>query len=146
DTLAIAPGQTLTNKSISVPADIDVFTFTGASKEAVTIRMNISDVTASAPVFDLYGTNGVLLAEPSSRDGRIAYLDAFPLTQSGVFLIACRDDGCDETFTFNLTLVNSRCTTLFRSDTLAIAPGQTLTNKSISVPADIDVFTFTGAS
>src|SRR5258705_2185190 len=65
DTLAIAPGQTLTNKSISVPADIDVFTFTGASDRTRTRLKSIHVGIAYAAFFLLYATNCVLLPQPS---------------------------------------------------------------------------------
>jgi len=146
ETMAIAPGQTLTNKSIGVPADIDVFTFTGASNEAVSILMTISGGAGSFPRFELYGPNGAPVGSPGYRAGLAAYLDGLRLTQTGTYLIACRDDGGDETFNYNLTLVKTTGGNDADEDTIAITPGQTLTNKSISVPADIDIFTFTGTS
>lgn len=142
-TNAISAGETFTNAAISAVGEIDYYTFSGASNETVTIFMTKTGGTGNDPYFTLHAPDGTLVAVASTYAGFLGYVEAYKLTQTGTYQILCRDDGGNETFTYNLTFVKNPGPNVpdLGDSGPTIQPGQVLTN-TIGDTSDIDALSF----
>src|SRR5256885_2062354 len=142
----ISPGQTITGQAITVPKQTNYYSFTAVSNEAVTILMSRTGAAGNEPYFELYGPNGALLTTPDNRDGTIAFLDAFQLTQTGTYLIGCRAAVVNDTSTTDITTLTLHDALPTYAAINNISPGQTITGQAITVPTQTNYYSFTAVS
>jgi len=140
----IVPGQTLCD---SLPGgEQDVFAFTASDGDSVSIAMSRNSNLLVEPRLRLrlLAPDGSELAE--ATHSYAAYLQAFRLTNSGVFQIVCRDENAVDHSPYCLTLLkNPGLNTTDQGETNTIAAGQTRSG-SISVRGDLDVYSFDGTA
>jgi hypothetical protein len=135
--MAIEPGQTVTN-GLRLPAEIDLYTFTGQSNDAVTIFLTRTLGALTDPWLELHGPNGILLVPNQLGEGLYDLIQAYRLPRTGTYRILVRDDVGDLTFNYALSLVKIPGPNVGE---MPIAPGQTVTN-GLHLPAEIDLYTF----
>lgn len=94
----IHPGESMSGK-IDLPADSDLYTFTGRTDETVTIDMSASRID---PQITLYDSSGTRLARDYDFHGhaRIEY----PITTDGDYFIVVTDRDWNNTGTYSLSL------------------------------------------
>jgi hypothetical protein len=139
----ILPGQ-ITSGHIS-PADMDTYTFIGASNDVIYATFLRTNGTGT-PYFYLYDPEGTVVLGSTISGGYVA-VGSLRLTKSGTYtLLAIENswaDTCD--YLLSLTKVAGGLNQREASDgPEALLPGR-VTSGHIS-PSDMDTYTFTGAS
>jgi hypothetical protein len=145
-TNVIVAGETLSG-SITNAGQEDVYSFSGASNQTITIVFAGTNLVEAFPDMELRGTNGSLLISSHDLEHSVSrIIDAFPLPQSGDYTIICRDAYGAYTFDYGLTLIKVPGTNRSEvGEANAIAPGETKRGR-IGAVTDIDAYTFTGVS
>jgi hypothetical protein len=142
----ILPGQTVSN-SLDKLGAIDVYTFSAASNDVVTILLTSgTPVGPPCPTLELQGPGGTVMANASGNIGgnNAAYIDAKRLTNTGTYLILVRDDDGFDAYDYGLTLIKNPGPNP-ANDGGTIQPGQTVSN-SLDKLGAIDVYTFSASS
>jgi hypothetical protein len=105
---AIQSGETKTGGNIAL-GDIDTYTFTATAGDAVTILM-AKNAGSLWPLVELHAPDGSIVASEASSTS--AVLQSQKLTQTGTYLILCRD-GFNGTFSggYAVSLVCFGCPT-----------------------------------
>ncbi len=133
DTIPIAAGETLTNAFDS--GDLHTYAYSSTGTERVTIHLSKTSGSISVTL-SLYGPDGTLLTNLAANTYSVA-LNAFPLSQAGVYQIVCRDPTVIYTGTYALTVVRHPGPNL---GDVPVTPGLPVTNTFVE--SDLDTFTF----
>ncbi|MCL5097264.1 MAG: hypothetical protein M1608_07015 [Candidatus Omnitrophica bacterium] len=133
----IYPGETKSGE-VTFPDQGDAYCFSAKAGDTVTVLMGESPLSALVPRVELHAPDGTVVT--SASDNLSATIEAQRLSQTGTYLIVCRDANGVNPGGYSVSLIKNPGPNTGDPEGGVILPGETKTG-SISA-ADLDGYTF----